>query len=334
VTRAQALERLRARLRVAGIEPADQEADWLLAHVLDTSVSALWKEKTVLLDPTQEQALERLTRRRERREPLQLILGDVPFHGVTLQVEPGVFIPRPETEELVEAVLVALNREVEVGARGARGARGGLREFRSERTPPAIALPSNERGLSEARPPSRPPRPGPRLLDLGTGTGAIAISLLRALPLWRGVAVDRSPRAVALTNRNAHRNGIGERLRVVEADFASPAPWEADGPFDLVVSNPPYIPRDVIPTLMPEVRDHDPVEALDGGPDGLDAFRQLAARLPSRLRPGGLLALEIGAQQADTVLGILSPHIRDARVLPDRAALPRIVIGIQRGGDA
>jgi release factor glutamine methyltransferase len=296
VTRAQALERLRARLRVAGIEPADQEADWLLAHALGITPSSVWAGRNEPLEPEQELALESLTHRRESREPLQLILGDVPFHGVTLQVETGVFIPRPETEELVEAVLDA---------------------------------------LSEALPPSfRPPRPGPCLLDLGTGTGAIAIALLHALPGWTGVAVDRSPRAVALTNRNAHRNGVGERLRVVEADFTSPAPWEAHGPFDLVVSNPPYIPRDVIPTLMPEVREHDPVEALDGGIDGLDAFRQLAARLPSRLWPGGLLALEIGAQQADTVLGILSPHIRDARVLPDRAALPRIVIGIQRGGDA
>jgi release factor glutamine methyltransferase len=119
-------------------------------------------------------------------------------------------------------------------------------------------------------------------------------------------------------------------------DFTAPgpAPWEAQGPFDLVVSNPPYIRQDEIPRLMPEVRDHDPVAALDGGPDGLDALRHLATRLPRCLRPGGLLALEIGADQADTVLGILSPYIQDARVLPDRAGLPRIVIGTQRGGDA
>ena len=311
VTRAEALERLRTRLRAAGIHPVNQEADWLLAHALETSVSSLWKDKTVLLDPSQEAALEALTRRRERREPLQLILGEVPFHHVTLQVEPGVFIPRPETEELVEAVLGALSAQDD-----------------------AARLSSGNRPSSDPRPSARTPGRGPRLLDLGAGTGAIAVALLHSLPGWTGVAVDRSPPAVALTKRNAHRNGVGERLRVVEADFASPATWEAEGPFDLVVSNPPYIARDVIPSLMPEVRDHDPVEALDGGPDGLDAFRQLAARLTSRLRPGGLLALEIGADQADTVLGILSPHIQDARVLPDRAGLPRIVIGIQRGGGA
>ena len=298
MTRAEALERLRARLRAAGIDSAEREADWLLAHALDSSVSSLWKSKTLLLDPTQERVLERLTRRREAREPLQLILGDLPFHHVTLQMEPGVFIPRPETEELVEAVLESLGRE--------------------------------------ARPPSRPPRPTPRLLDLGTGTGAIAIALLHALPEWEGVAVDRSPLAAALTARNAQRNGVGERLRAMLGDFTSsgPAPWEADGPFDLVVSNPPYIRREDIAGLMPEVRDHDPIEALDGGADGLDAFRQLATRLPAWLRPGGLLALEIGAEQADTVLGILSPHIQDARILSDRAGLPRIAIGIQRGGGA
>ncbi|HET9251203.1 MAG TPA: peptide chain release factor N(5)-glutamine methyltransferase [Candidatus Eisenbacteria bacterium] len=297
MTRAEALERLRTRLRAAGIQPANQEAEWLLAHALETSVSALWKDKTALLDPTQEDALEALTRRRERREPLQLILGEMPFHHVTLQVEPGVFIPRPETEELVEAVLEALGGDVV------------------------------DRG--------RAPDPR-RLLDLGTGTGAIAIALLHALPGWQGVAVDRSPLAVALAARNAHRNGVGERLRTMIGDFTSPAsaPWEPDGPFDLVVSNPPYIRRGDIPGLMPEVRDHDPVEALDGGPDGLDALRQLAARLTAWLRPGGHLALEIGADQADTVLGILSPHIQDARILPDRAGFPRIAIGIQRSGDA
>ena len=295
MTRAEALRHLRARLNAAGVQPADQEAEWLLAHVLRTSPAGLWRERDAILDPEQEAALEIVTRRRERREPLQLILGDVPFDGVTLEVLSGVFIPRPETEVLVEAVLEA------IAGRDA-------------------------------------PSPGgaPTLLDLGTGTGAIAIALLHSLPHWNGVAVDRSPLAVALTARNAHRNGVGGRLRAMIGDFtaAGPTSWDADGPFDLVVSNPPYIRKGDIPGLMPEVRDHDPVEALDGGLDGLDAFRQLVTRLPAWLRPGGLLALEIGADQADTVLGILPPHIQDARILPDRAGLPRIVIGIQRGGDA
>ena len=100
----------------------------------------------------------------------------------------------------------------------------------------------------------------------------------------------------------------------------------------MVVSNPPYIRRGDIAGLMPEVRDHDPLEALDGGPDGLDAFRSLARGMHAWLRAGGLLALEIGADQADNVLGILSAPIEDARVLPDRAGRPRYVIGTMRGG--
>ncbi|MGH7681502.1 MAG: peptide chain release factor N(5)-glutamine methyltransferase, partial [Candidatus Eiseniibacteriota bacterium] len=95
---------------------------------------------------------------------------------------------------------------------------------------------------------------------------------------------------------------------------------------------PPYIRRGDIPGLMAEVRDHDPREALDGGRDGLDALRHLARGLDRWLRPGGLLALEMGADQADDVLGAFSGHIQDARVLSDRAGRPRFVIGTMRGG--
>jgi hypothetical protein len=173
VTRAEALELLRARLHSAGVHPADQEAEWLLAHVMKTSPSSspssMWRDRDRELDPEQETYLEQVTRRREAREPLQLILGDVPFAGVTLEVASGVFIPRPETEELVEAVLDALTQDTEAGARGARG---GPREFRSERTPPANTSLTNERGLSERAPLAlrRPPR-ALRVCFTGAGNG-------------------------------------------------------------------------------------------------------------------------------------------------------------------
>jgi release factor glutamine methyltransferase len=287
-----------------GVASPEAEAEWLLLRALGIDRTAYWSEPRAPLRAEEEAALEALAVRRERREPLQHLLGEVPFHDAILAVEPGVFLPRPETEQLVEAVLDAL----------------GAGDFGSLR-------------------PSRDGRPAARgsLLDWGTGTGAIAVALLKALPGWTAVAADRSRPALDLALRNAARNGVADRFRAMEADFAAPvAPptsesfiWGA--PFDLVVSNPPYVRRGELPGLMPEVRDHDPWEALDGGEDGLDAHRHLARGLGSWLAVGGLLALEIGAAQADDVLGLYGPYIQDARVLPDRAGLPRIVIGTMRG---
>ena len=293
-TRAQALAALHARLQRAGIASADAEAEWLLLHALGIGRAAYWSEPRAPLRAEEQAALESFALRRERHEPLQWILGEVPFHHATLTVEPGVFIPRPETELLVEAVLATLRPDSNAAT-----------------SPP-------ERGT---------------LLDWGTGTGAIAIALLKSLPGWRAIGADRSRPALALALRNADRNRVADRFEAIEADFAAPtAPGFQGAPFDLVVSNPPYIRSGDLSGLMPEVRDHDPREALDGGEDGLDAHRRLASGLGSWLAAGGLLALEIGAGQADDVLGLYEASLKGARVLPDRAGMPRIVIGTMRGG--
>jgi len=295
-TRAQALADLGARLRRADVPLPEADAEWLLLHALGIGRAAYWSDPRAPLRAEEEAALEAFAVRREGREPLQHILGEVPFHDAILTVEPGVFIPRPETEVLVEAVLAAL------GDSRSRSARGG-----------------------------GPPKSG-TLLDWGTGTGAIAIALLKSLPGWTAVAADRSRPALHLALRNATRNGVADRFGARMADFATPrTPPIKGAPFDLVVSNPPYVRRGDLPALMPEVRDHDPPEALDGGEDGLDAHRHLARGLRSWLAVGGLLALEIGSGQADDVLGLYRPLIQDARVLPDRAGMPRIVIGTMRG---
>ncbi|MEZ5937239.1 MAG: peptide chain release factor N(5)-glutamine methyltransferase [Hyphomonadaceae bacterium] len=138
--------------------------------------------------------------------------------------------------------------------------------------------------------------PGGRLLDLGTGSGAIICSVLAERPDVQGVGVDLSPAALAMASRNAERLGVGERAVFVAGG------WDAaPGPFDIVVSNPPYIPSSEIAGLDREVREHDPLLALDGGPDGLAPYRAIAGLAGALLVPGGRLAVEIGAGQADAV---------------------------------
>ena len=136
-----------------------------------------------------------------------------------------------------------------------------------------------------------------RILDLGTGTGAIIIALLMALPRATGVATDISRDALAVAARNARVVGVESRLTLVATHWS----MGIEGSFDILASNPPYIPTSDIDSLDREVRNYDPRVALDGGEDGLEAYRQILAGPLARLRDGGLLALEVGAGQADSV---------------------------------
>lgn len=138
---------------------------------------------------------------------------------------------------------------------------------------------------------------GLRILDLGTGTGCLLVALLSELPGATGQGVDMSAEAVETARFNAARNRVDDRAEFLTGDWLA----GIDGPFDLVVSNPPYIADAVIPGLEPEVSRHDPGLALAGGPDGLDAYRSIAADLARVLAPDGLAALEIGLDQAESV---------------------------------
>jgi len=147
-----------------------------------------------------------------------------------------------------------------------------------------------------------PDRTAPlRVLDLGTGTGCILLALLAELPNASGLGIDLSPGAVEAATANAARNALGDRARFRTGDWGGGLAER----FDLVVSNPPYIPSRDIASLDPEVREHDPLRALDGGPDGLDAYRAIAAQLPGLLKPGGTTALEVGIGQAADVAALL-----------------------------
>ncbi|MBP2309009.1 peptide chain release factor N(5)-glutamine methyltransferase [Azospirillum melinis] len=161
-----------------------------------------------------------------------------------------------------------------------------------------------------------------RLIDFGTGTGCILLALLSELPNATGVGVDLSPLAVEAAAGNADRNGLAERARFQTGDWAK----GIEERFDIVVSNPPYIPSADIATLEPEVREHDPLRALDGGPDGLEPYRILAAELPRLLVPGGLVAFEVGQGQAEDVAALVGAQgVGDTAILCDLGGVKRCV---------
>ncbi len=145
-------------------------------------------------------------------------------------------------------------------------------------------------------------REGLRILDIGTGSGALLLALLSELPRAIGTGTDISEGALAVARANAERHGLAPRCEFMNCDMAT----GLNGPFDLIVSNPPYIARNDIASLEPEVRDYDPALALDGGLDGLDCYRAIAAEARRLLTPGGRLVVELGMGQEETVRGLFS----------------------------
>jgi len=163
----------------------------------------------------------------------------------------------------------------------------------------------------------------PTLLDIGTGSGVIALTLALEIPSATVHGTDLSPDALALSAENAARHALTDRVTFHQADLLPPG----SAKFDLIIANLPYIPADEIAALSPEVR-HDPHTALDGGPDGLDLNRRLIETAPDRLAPGGALLLEIGLGQADAVNTLLSARkFRDISVRPDYQNIPRFAVG-------
>jgi release factor glutamine methyltransferase len=164
------------------------------------------------------------------------------------------------------------------------------------------------------------------ILDLGTGTGCIAISLLVESPSAHAVAVDLSPEALLTAQHNADRHGVEKRLSLRKGSWFEPL--EAGESFDLIVSNPPYIDTAEIEGLSPEVRDHDPRLALDGGADGLTAYRAILAQAAAWLKPDGVVLCEIGASQGFAVSSLFfKAGLRDVVVHKDLAGLDRVVEG-------
>jgi len=268
------------------------QTELLLAHLLKLPRMKLYLNFDRELSAAETDALRELVKRRGRREPLQHIVGTTSFHGLEMAVNGQALIPRPETELLAEAGWQFLL---------ARPAPDRLNDGAAA----ATALPA--------------------ALDFGTGTGCIAIVLAHKCPGARITALDVSEAALMLARENAAANGVAERIEFLAGDGFAALGGVRE--FDLIISNPPYIPSAEIATLEPEVRDFDPRAALDGGADGLDFYRRLATQAPGFLQADGRIMLEFGDGQAEEIRAIFTGEkwIVEA-VREDYSQRPRILI--------
>jgi len=260
-----------SRLLRGGVPSPDHDAAELLAHVLGTT-----RARLPLLDDLPDGSLERyhaLVERRADREPLQHLTGEAWFRHVRLEVGPGVFTPRPETELLAGWAVEEAGRREE-----------------------------------------------PVVVDLCTGSGAIAKAVADEVPQARVHAVELDDPAYRWAERNLAGSGVDLR----QGDFAT-AFDDLAGTVDVVVCNPPYVPLEAWESVAPEARDHDPHLALFSGADGLDAIRVLAVRAAVLLKPGGVVGVEHADVQGEAVPAVFSATGRwsEVRDHPDLAGRPR-----------
>jgi release factor glutamine methyltransferase len=296
----EAIQKSAEFLAKKGVESPRLQTELLLAHLLKLPRMKLYLNFERVLTPAETDALREFIKRRGQREPLQHITGSTSFCGFEIAVNRHALVPRPETELLAESgweYLAGLSAE-------------------SERRPLA------RRESGEPQELAVPEAGAPTVLDFGTGTGCIAIALAAKCPSAKIIATDISADALALAKENAGRINVADRIEFLQGDgFAAlhsegrvPQAPESNNEnggsqssplrkmeFDLIISNPPYIPSAEIAALQPEVRDFDPRAALDGGADGLDFYRKLAVESKSFLKPGGKIMLEFGDGQADAI---------------------------------
>jgi release factor glutamine methyltransferase len=277
VTVLEAIQKSTEFLAKKGVESPRLQTELLLAHLLKLPRMKLYLNFERTLTPAETDGLRECIKRRGLREPLQHITGSTSFCGFEITVNRHVLIPRPETEMLAE-----------LGWEFLRGLSAEL-----ERRSPT------RRDGGEPQEHAGPEAGAPTALDFGSGSGCIAIALAAKCPTAKIVAMDISPDALALAKDNAARNNVIGQIEFLQGDGIATLPPGTQ--FDLVISNPPYIPTAEITTLQPEVRDFDPRGALDGGADGLDFYRMLAAGAKPFLKPGGKIMLEFGDGQADAI---------------------------------
>ncbi|MBU4383158.1 MAG: peptide chain release factor N(5)-glutamine methyltransferase [Proteobacteria bacterium] len=263
-----------------GVDSPRLCGELLLSHVLGCSRLELYLRFEQPLSPEELAAFKAMIIRRKSREPVDYILGNREFYGLEFSVGPGVLVPRPETEHLVEEALARLE------------------------------------GLET-----------PRVLDLCTGSGAVALTLAHERPDAEVTGCDISPEALTWARRNAHNLGLQERVRWLQGDLWEPVA-AGSGFFDVITANPPYVTTAEMAELPPEVGQFEPRLALEGGEDGLDIVRSIIAGAGAHLRPLGWLLVELGAGQAAQAarLAQASGAFAEVSLVKDLAGIERVLV--------
>jgi release factor glutamine methyltransferase len=227
------------------------EAEILLAHTLDVDRLHLYLNPDKPLSREEREWYREIIKKRHTGTPLQQLTGTTSFFGLPFEVNDETFIPRPETEELLDRILQLAPRDHRIDC-----------------------------------------------LDLGTGSGVIAVCLARFLPLSRVTAVDISDTALQLARRNAELNGVLDQIAFLESDWLN----AIYGTFDLIVSNPPYVPIEELGQLPKEVHQHEPHSALNGGRNGIEQIEEIIGQLPNHTHTDSIVLFEIGDGQGEAVV--------------------------------
>lgn len=260
-----------------------RSAELLLGHVLGLPRLELYLQHDRPLDDAERSRMRDLVARRGQGEPVAYLIGSWEFRHLELEVGPGVLVPRPETEELVDLVL------------------------------------------------ARKPVPCRRAIDLGTGSGALALSLAQEIEGLDVDAVEREDRALGYAKRNLRATGLEDRVRLLSGSWWDPV--ENERRYDLVVSNPPYVDPDRSDLLEDAVRKYEPASALftPAGKPG-QVYADLVAGLEAHTESGALVVFETGVGAAEPAKAALAsaPFLRDVELVSDLAGLPRFVVGVRR----
>lgn len=280
------LEWMRGYLERHGDEHPRLSAEWLMCAATGFSRIEVYMNYDRPLDAGELSILREGVKRRGAGEPLQYVTGEMPFRHIVLKCAPGVLIPRPETEILVDCVLEYIDKQ-----------------------------------------------DGPQhVLEIGTGTGCISLSIAGERPGTTVVATDISPDAIALATRNREALGCEDVVEIVHTDIAEGVEGADKAAFDVLVSNPPYIPSAIVDTLPREVGSFEPRLALDGGQDGLDVFHRIVQTAKGVLREGGLMAFELHEDclQLAARDQQVNEHFQDIRIVKDLTGRDRILLAIRK----
>lgn len=276
-----------------GLDSPRLMSEMLMAHVVGCERLKLYTDPDRPANDLERETLRTLVGRALKHEPVQYLVGEGWFFGLPFKVDKRVLVPRPCTETIVEHVLQHVR--VQPGSGGPKGE-------------------------------------GLLIADVCTGSGCIAIALLKHLPGARVVASDISADALAVAKENAIRHGVAERLELVQGDLLQPVLahpiTRGDAALNYLVSNPPYIPDNEWAAVEPNVKDHEPHLALRGGADGLDFVRPILAAGPRLLRHAGLMLIEIADAKADQALALAkeADALEACEILKDHEDLKRVIV--------